>query len=217
MTRMMTTRMMTSVMMKSCNHQLMRWTLLFSLWILSKVSENFIFILFRLTFWIYFFLLSNVFIPCLLFYCLPFAMFSSTSSLASIGCIEVPEPYAGTWLPLSSPCQWCCPACWTEESRDWKGKNGEGSGYCCFLSFWFHAVAKILFCLLHSIHSDLDRVLAIPYRAFGCFHDHRSQWAPLSSEVWSDWSLARLTSPLTYSGIGEHGSCSFVLYQGSEL
>lgn len=34
------TRMMTTVMMKSCNHQLMRWTRLFSLWIQSKVKAN---------------------------------------------------------------------------------------------------------------------------------------------------------------------------------
>jgi hypothetical protein len=34
------TRMMTTVMMKSCNHQLMRWTRLFSLWIRSKVKAN---------------------------------------------------------------------------------------------------------------------------------------------------------------------------------
>lgn len=40
MMRMTTTQMMITVMMKSCNHQLMRWTLLFSLWIQSKVKAN---------------------------------------------------------------------------------------------------------------------------------------------------------------------------------
>ncbi|KAF3976192.1 hypothetical protein CMV_000590 [Castanea mollissima] len=33
-------RMMTTVMMKNCNHPLMKWTLSFSLWIQSKALAN---------------------------------------------------------------------------------------------------------------------------------------------------------------------------------
>ena len=40
MMRTMMTRIMITVMMKSCNHLLMRWTLSFSSWILSKVNRN---------------------------------------------------------------------------------------------------------------------------------------------------------------------------------
>ena len=93
MMRTMMTRIMITVMMKSCNHLLMRWTLSFSSWILSKVNRNSFFNLCE-TQGLFFFFRTWKF---------NFSLFSE-SSHASIRSIEAPEPYTDAWLPLSSTC-----------------------------------------------------------------------------------------------------------------
>ena len=68
-------------------------------------------------------------------------------SLASIWSFEVPEPDPDAWFPFSSPCQWCCSACWAAKSGNWEGKNGESIFSCSgrlMISFCRALIAGIM-------------------------------------------------------------------------
>ena len=132
---MMRTQMTTSVMTKSYSPQLMKWILLFFLWIQWKVCwycrlkhvKGFIYQHLSLLL-----LLSDIICIRNKFVC----------SDAIIRSNEVSEPDSDTWVLLSSSCKWCCPACWDEKRWDWEGKVGEVSSYHRFLSFWMYIVGS---------------------------------------------------------------------------